>query len=117
MDQMPKTRAVHGIFEMHGWLVALEAGAVVRGAARKEAWRALRAFVGALELKARECATCRGCSENCCGRWLIVRYCFSPEVDTRRSLAMLRLQAALLAFAASVKLSASQSVWRRGALN
>jgi transposase-like protein len=28
--------------EKHGWLVGLEGGAVVRGAARKEAWRVLR---------------------------------------------------------------------------
>jgi hypothetical protein len=42
-DQTPKAWAALGILEKHGWLVALKAGAVVRGAARKEAWRVLRA--------------------------------------------------------------------------
>ena len=34
--------AALGILEKHGWLVALESGAVVREAARKEAWRVVR---------------------------------------------------------------------------
>ena len=38
-----KARAALGMLVKHGWLVALEAGTVVRGAARKEAWRVLRA--------------------------------------------------------------------------
>lgn len=39
LRETPKARAALGILEKHGWLVALEAGTVVRGAARKEAWR------------------------------------------------------------------------------
>ena len=42
LRETPKARAALGILEKHGWLVALEAGTVVRGAARKEAWRVLR---------------------------------------------------------------------------
>ena len=42
LRETPKARAALGIIEKHGWLVALEAGTVVRGAARKEAWRVLR---------------------------------------------------------------------------
>ncbi|MEI4235081.1 hypothetical protein [Roseovarius sp. D22-M7] len=38
----PRARAALGILEKHGWLVRLEAGAVVRGAARKEAWRIVK---------------------------------------------------------------------------
>jgi len=34
----PKARAALGILERHGWLVPMEAGTVVRGAARAEAW-------------------------------------------------------------------------------
>jgi hypothetical protein len=44
LRETPKARAALGILEKHGWLVALEAGTVVRGAARKEAWRVLRAI-------------------------------------------------------------------------
>jgi len=36
--ETPKARAALGILEKHGWLVPLETGTVVRGAARKEAW-------------------------------------------------------------------------------
>jgi len=39
LRETPKARAALGILEKHGWLVALEGGAVVRGSARKEAWR------------------------------------------------------------------------------
>ena len=39
LRETPKARAALGILEKHGWLVALEAGTVVREAARKEAWR------------------------------------------------------------------------------
>ena len=42
LRETPKARAALGILEKHGWLVALEAGTVVRGAARKEAWRVIR---------------------------------------------------------------------------
>ena len=42
LRETPKARAALGMLEKHGWLVALEAGTVVRGAARKEAWRVLR---------------------------------------------------------------------------
>jgi len=42
LRETPKARAALGILEKHGWLVAMEAGTVVRGAARKEAWRVLR---------------------------------------------------------------------------
>ena len=37
-----KARATLGILEKHGWLAPLEAGTVVRGAARKEAWAIVR---------------------------------------------------------------------------
>ena len=42
LRETPKARAALGILEKHGWLVGLEGGAVVRGAARKEAWRIVR---------------------------------------------------------------------------
>ena len=42
LRETPKARAALGILEKHGWLVALESGAVVREAARKEAWRVVR---------------------------------------------------------------------------
>lgn len=38
LRENPTARAALGILEKHGWLVPLEAGTVVRGAARKEAW-------------------------------------------------------------------------------
>ena len=38
LRESPKARAALGILEKHGWLVRLEAGTVVRGAARAEAW-------------------------------------------------------------------------------
>jgi hypothetical protein len=38
LRETPKARAALGILEKHGWLVPLEAGTVVRGAGRKEAW-------------------------------------------------------------------------------
>jgi len=42
LRETPKARAALGNLEKHGWLVGLEGGAVVRGAARKEAWRIVR---------------------------------------------------------------------------
>ncbi len=38
LRESPKARAALGILEKHGWLVPLDAGTVVRGAARAEAW-------------------------------------------------------------------------------
>ncbi|MCC5955179.1 MAG: DUF3987 domain-containing protein [Natronohydrobacter sp.] len=38
LRESPKARAALVILEKHGWLVPLEAGTVVRGAARTEAW-------------------------------------------------------------------------------
>ncbi len=38
-----RARAALALLEKHGWIIPLEAGAVVRGAARKEAWRIVRA--------------------------------------------------------------------------
>jgi hypothetical protein len=38
LRESPKARAALGILEKHGWVVPLEAGTVVRGAARTEAW-------------------------------------------------------------------------------
>lgn len=42
LRESPKARAALGILEKHGWLVPLEAGTVVRNAARAEAWRIIR---------------------------------------------------------------------------
>ena len=42
LRETPKARAALGILDKHGWLVALEAGTVVRGASRKAAWRTVR---------------------------------------------------------------------------
>jgi hypothetical protein len=42
LRESPAARAALGILEKHGWLVALPEGAMVRGAARKEAWRIVR---------------------------------------------------------------------------
>ena len=42
LRETPKARAALGILEKYGWLVALEAGTVIGGAARKEAWRVLK---------------------------------------------------------------------------
>jgi hypothetical protein len=42
LRESPKARAALGILEQHGWLVRHDAGAVVRGAARKEAWRIVK---------------------------------------------------------------------------
>lgn len=42
LRESPKARAALVILEKHGWLVRLDAGAVVRGAARAEAWRIVR---------------------------------------------------------------------------
>jgi len=42
LRETPKARAALGILERHGWLVPLEPGTLVRGAARKEAWRIVR---------------------------------------------------------------------------
>ena len=39
LRETTKARAALGMLEKHGWLVALEAGTVVRGPARKEAWK------------------------------------------------------------------------------
>lgn len=38
LRESPKARAALGILEKHGWITPLEAGTVVRGAARAEAW-------------------------------------------------------------------------------
>jgi hypothetical protein len=38
LRESPKAKTALGILEKHGWLVPLEAGTVVRGAARAEAW-------------------------------------------------------------------------------
>ncbi len=38
LRESPKARAALGILEKHGWLVPLDPGTVVRGAARAEAW-------------------------------------------------------------------------------
>ncbi|MFN3642574.1 MAG: hypothetical protein ACK4TB_06565 [Gemmobacter sp.] len=38
LRESPKARAALGILEKHGWLVLMDAGTVVRGAARAEAW-------------------------------------------------------------------------------
>ena len=42
LRETPKARAILGLLERHGWLVRLDAGAVVRGSARTEAWRIVR---------------------------------------------------------------------------
>jgi hypothetical protein len=42
LRESPKAQAALGILERHGWLVLLDPGTVVRGAARKEAWRIVR---------------------------------------------------------------------------
>lgn len=42
LRETPKARAALGILEKHGWLVRLDGGMVVRGAARAEAWRIVR---------------------------------------------------------------------------
>jgi len=43
LRESPKARAALGILEKHGWLVPLDPGTVVRGAARKEVWRIVKA--------------------------------------------------------------------------
>lgn len=42
LRESPKARAALGTLERHGWLAQLDSGAVVRGAARAEAWRIVR---------------------------------------------------------------------------
>ena len=42
LRETSKARAALGILEKHGWLVRLDGGALVRGAARAEAWRIVR---------------------------------------------------------------------------
>ena len=42
LRESPAARAALAMLERHGWLVPLDAGTVVRGAARKEAWRIVR---------------------------------------------------------------------------
>ena len=42
LRESPKARAALALLESHGWLVKLDAGTVVRGAARREAWRIVR---------------------------------------------------------------------------
>jgi hypothetical protein len=42
LRETPKARAALGILEKHGWLVALEAGTVVRGSSRKQAWKIVK---------------------------------------------------------------------------
>ncbi|MDP2085939.1 MAG: YfjI family protein [Gemmobacter sp.] len=43
LRESPKARAALAVLEKHGWIVALDAGTVVRGAARAEAWRIVKA--------------------------------------------------------------------------
>ena len=42
LRESPKAQAALAVLEKHGWLIALEAGAVVRGVARKQAWRIVK---------------------------------------------------------------------------
>lgn len=42
LRESPKARAALAVLERHGWLIRLDAGAMVRGAARAEAWRVYR---------------------------------------------------------------------------
>ncbi len=42
LRESPKARTALSLLERHGWLVKLDPGAVVRGAARKEAWRIVK---------------------------------------------------------------------------
>jgi hypothetical protein len=42
LRESPKARAALGILEKHGWLVRLDPGTLVRGAARAEAWRIVK---------------------------------------------------------------------------
>ncbi|MGJ8623988.1 MAG: YfjI family protein [Yoonia sp.] len=42
LRESPKAKAALIILERHGWLVRLDAGSIVRGAARAEAWRIVR---------------------------------------------------------------------------
>ena len=42
LRETPKARAVMKLLEKHGWLAPLDAGTVVRGSARSEAWRIVR---------------------------------------------------------------------------
>ena len=42
LRESPKARAALGILEKHGWLVPLDPGTLVRGAARAEAWRIVK---------------------------------------------------------------------------
>ncbi|MDQ2092744.1 YfjI family protein [Rhodalgimonas zhirmunskyi] len=42
LRESPKARAALGILERHGWLAPLDAGTVVRGAARAQAWRIVK---------------------------------------------------------------------------
>ena len=42
LRESPKARAALGVLGQHGWLAPLDRGAVVRGAARAEAWRIVR---------------------------------------------------------------------------
>ena len=42
LRETPKAKAALGILEKHGWLVLLDAGTVVRGSARKVAWKIVR---------------------------------------------------------------------------
>ena len=42
MRETKAARAILQVLESHGWLVPLPPGALVRGTARKEAWRIVR---------------------------------------------------------------------------
>ncbi|MEO9576524.1 MAG: YfjI family protein [Tateyamaria sp.] len=42
LRESPKARAALGILEKHGWLVPIDPGTIVRGAARAEAWAIVR---------------------------------------------------------------------------
>ncbi len=42
LQESPKAKAAIALLESHGWLFRLPEGTVVRGAARKDAWRIVR---------------------------------------------------------------------------
>ena len=43
LRESPKARKALNLLEQHGWLIPLDAGTVVRGSSRKEAWQIVRA--------------------------------------------------------------------------
>lgn len=48
LRESPKAKAALELLQRHGWLVRLEAGALVNGAARAEAWRVVRGQANAV---------------------------------------------------------------------